>query len=1082
MALEELLQRLSGIHKLDPTKSDDWATGHGILGVLTTELGHYAHVIDPDLSSVRTPISSDPQEALEGAVTYGEALMGYSIEGDDHVAANGVLNAHADRPSVMILNTTGVLAKSSCDSTATAGTHWVSCVALPAHYTTPGGVAINNPRPRVFYLDSYYEGRAMPAALRHVMLNGARVRTVVGSVHVVPAAYPNAEVVDRLSIKQQLGGSDCGFWAVYNALMLVLTGSVDFTGVFRERSRDLASRLRTAFPGLVVQAPLGDDKPTYKSERQPESTGKPTSGESAPLKLPRSGLKLDSVQLEPLEFKPGQPVYYIEGKAHRKGFVNTAGIQGYRVRLPQVGKIPNEVVFTDASALFPRVGADALDKSPQIAVPGVTHLGPSRPIAKQPTIHRSESEIELVGSRPYIRLYMTVPRACPLKDVDVAARSANAAFKDVQQQAGTGVLLVATGANRGLWIGAGRPLRAAKWAQKYIAEHANKAEESALIAERLENQIRATEKDLSSGPGFKDKELEQLSKKKNLTRGESKRLTLRSRQVEEHDKKLRQREALIPQQRAEVKQARDEAAVWRNPLVRAFLCELSVFEDVVRNAIPEELAKKHPDAIAFNVDRHYEPNQYNIEGAGLVRVRAALLDHSLITYAYDPELVDPTTSGEIRDVRELWCRLGIPERQIDVAVWTENTGFADKKNFGGIADMLSMYYGTWLESLALEKDREPSVFVSEHKAQIPFYRRLEMLNNFLEAYAIQGTRETTRFMEDVVGPWATQAEIARLIAEDYDRIELDQNIKKTASRTDFAALREREPYDRAQLAILGSQVEHMLGDTGMSAARIRRALDFLIDNRPELRARYAKISAIGQNYSFYVHAQMVLGQFFAVTADDRDQRLLPRALVAKAILFHDMEKVNSKLQYGKEGEHHLTVVEMRRYRYFLGSTDEEWNRAIRLVDADPFGDYFKGKIAEQEAFLQINRIARAMQFRSPDEWARFFVEYHQFYQSDFSSYTSASHYFDEHGTWCRGQAVFDPWFVMRGERIQLDGPRFVYSNKDDYEKKYLALAQLFKDPKDMLERAVRLERAARDQELARRASKLSDRQQPRRSQ
>ncbi len=67
---------------------------------------------------------------------------------------------------------------------------------------------------------------------------------------------------------------------------------------------------------------------------------------------------------------------------------------------------------------------------------------------------------------------------------------------------------------------------------------------------------------------------------------------------------------------------------------------------------------------------------------------------------------------------------------------------------------------------------------------------------------------------------------------------------------------------------------------------------------------------------------MVLGQFLKLTANENtDTRLVPVDALAKAILFHDIEKVNAKNQFGdgkgrhdREPEHKLAVEMMDRYR------------------------------------------------------------------------------------------------------------------------------------------------------------------------
>jgi len=61
--------------------------------------------------------------------------------------------------------------------------------------------------------------------------------------------------IDGLTTNQQLGGTDCGWWALYNVLMIVFTGRIDYLTQFKYPSRESAYRLRAMFSELDTEPP-----------------------------------------------------------------------------------------------------------------------------------------------------------------------------------------------------------------------------------------------------------------------------------------------------------------------------------------------------------------------------------------------------------------------------------------------------------------------------------------------------------------------------------------------------------------------------------------------------------------------------------------------------------------------------------------------------------------------------------------------------------------------------------------------------------------------------------------------------------
>ncbi|MFI7122134.1 hypothetical protein [Amycolatopsis sp. NPDC049868] len=216
--------------------------------------------------------------------------------------------------------------------------------------------------------------------------------------------------------------------------------------------------------------------------------------------------------------------------------------------------------------------------------------------------------------------------------------------------------------------------------------------------------------------------------------------------------------------------------------------------------------------------------------------------------------------------------------------------------------------------------------------------------------------------------------------------------------------------------------------------------------------------------TFGEHAQMVLNRYLALTSRQGDAgRFVRREAVVKAILFHDMDKVNSKHQYGDaqvshdlEPEHRGAVQYMNRHEGLWASRrDFELVRAF--VDSDPFGYYFRGMggMTAEDVYNFVRSLA--VRVGRPGggtptaaDVRNLFREFHQYYQADFSSYSEQAKFVND--TTHKVQAGYDKLtgvLVVNGEHVPVDGEhRFAYTSA--YEKKFEELAAVF-------DRAVALE-------------------------
>ncbi|MFE0022785.1 glycosyltransferase [Amycolatopsis sp. NPDC059021] len=316
---------------------------------------------------------------------------------------------------------------------------------------------------------------------------------------------------------------------------------------------------------------------------------------------------------------------------------------------------------------------------------------------------------------------------------------------------------------------------------------------------------------------------------------------------------------------------------------------------------------------------------------------------------------------------------------------------------------------------------------------------------------------------------ATQAVIGGLLAADYARMKVDFNTGETPFPNDFHRWNAERGANRLRQQEAGRKLSETL--------RNRSAVDLvnqLLSEFPELGRKFDEVCTQPQlepNRSakdegkkgvntFHEHAQMVLGQYLKLTErENHGERFIPVDALAKAILFHDIEKNNSKNQFGnskarhdREPEHKLAVEMMDRYRG-LWHSDRDFLAARRIVDSDPFGAYFKAnkeedvRQAREEAFRFITELAHELDpGRRPGSARKLFEEFHQYYQADFSSYTEFSGYQDKNGETKSGPPHFNQHFTAHdGELARTeDGRHFRYSA--EYEAKLNELAKMFDEP------------------------------------
>lgn len=382
----------------------------------------------------------------------------------------------------------------------------------------------------------------------------------------------------------------------------------------------------------------------------------------------------------------------------------------------------------------------------------------------------------------------------------------------------------------------------------------------------------------------------------------------------------------------------------------------------------------------------------------------------------------------------------MPHKPVTKSPWVKGGDFQDRKQLAPIADDLNMHYVTWrqLQQGGAEPPADP--LLSASRAKLPWEVRKKRLEEFLKAEGVEKADEP-KFMETVVAPWATQGMIEHVIASDYERIDKDEDVllssESSFDTNAFAEQREKLPARRKMLEAVGRKIDEMVA----AKKTPKEIIDALLAAVPELQGRFEKVSAKSEDYALYDHAQMVLGQFRKLAGPGKP--LYDEAMLTKLILFHDIEKTNSKAQYGSDpvGEQKLTVDEIRKYGG-LWKDAGEVRATVGIVGGDPFGQYMKKQIDRDQAFMAIVAAAREAGVGF-DDYVRFFHEHHRFYQADFSSYTSASSYTTKEGEPKHGKGgAFDKLFAWDGQQLALHSSgRFRYAPAG--EAHYLELEAMF---------------------------------------
>lgn len=286
-----------------------WAESPAILQFLRNHENH-EYVTDngvkKQLFQAYDAHSADSLFTTAGAAAFARALFGaFTVHGESDAADDIAPEYNADSPVVAIANIDSVVASSASDSTQEGGTHWVAVVILPAHYNPPQGEPLENERPVLWVVDSLHmvSEATHGSELKKALCKKASIRPAVDITHIVFGSL-TSEDIHFYQTGQQKGGCDCGYWAIYNALMLVYTGSLDHVSdhpkpvsalPLRQLFEELTEERRMASP--KNSSPAGEQAEKHIPAAVPRSKITPKGGGHDPeasLPIATSPVSTDS--------------------------------------------------------------------------------------------------------------------------------------------------------------------------------------------------------------------------------------------------------------------------------------------------------------------------------------------------------------------------------------------------------------------------------------------------------------------------------------------------------------------------------------------------------------------------------------------------------------------------------------------------------------------------------------------------------------------------------------------------------------------------------------------------------------------
>lgn len=331
-----------------------------------------------------------------------------------------------------------------------------------------------------------------------------------------------------------------------------------------------------------------------------------------------------------------------------------------------------------------------------------------------------------------------------------------------------------------------------------------------------------------------------------------------------------------------------------DPLLRSFLLPARIANYISAKTVTEYNTSGIDADI--NVDKHYERNQLGIRSPeSLELLRQFALPGSLRTYYTGAKKPEPLKAwGDARHIDEMLEHLGIPNQQLrEMPIFTnpQDKSFVSQKNYKQQADDLNRMYAYYMNNPNLLPSNESG----RQEAMPWFFYRWYDSYQFHRRYNpdIQNI-SMEQFFDQYVAPWATQAQIAQLVAEDYEELaktpeEIPDKPSEIIYNVDSGTTKTGER--RSSVVALSNQVQQILNDRFQFLESIGEA-------QKEINKLFANKTVQGSSF------RAALGKLSKVINDINDDY---------RFRIGDTEKVNDMLsKYRDRVKQHLEELKKQK--------------------------------------------------------------------------------------------------------------------------------------------------------------------------
>jgi Predicted AAA-ATPase len=128
--------------------------------------------------------------------------------------------------------------------------HWQTFVVLPKNYKLENGICLNNKTEIIYFKDSHRTEKDFFALFTEILSQKIALDQIYDTETEFGGLFNDPEIHEKkfYEISQHPDEYDCGWWAVYNAIMFVMEGNGCFLNKFNgNKSRKLGYRLRSIF-------------------------------------------------------------------------------------------------------------------------------------------------------------------------------------------------------------------------------------------------------------------------------------------------------------------------------------------------------------------------------------------------------------------------------------------------------------------------------------------------------------------------------------------------------------------------------------------------------------------------------------------------------------------------------------------------------------------------------------------------------------------------------------------------------------------------------------------------------------------